>query len=426
MDEKASVKRAVERCLAAIEQLDGHVLAWETVFAEEALRQAEALDREERPCPLKGLVVGLKDVFDLAGRPPGNGAPVKSDRVPKEDAALVRQLRSAGAVILGTTKLTEFCWYRPTVTRNPHHLDHTPGGSSSGSAAAVAAGMVPFAVGTQTNGSVIRPASFCGIYGFKPTFGIVDTLGMSHISRSLDHPGFFSREPEWLLRVFDVLTGYGGTGTAVATERIQPSVVSRRLKVGVLDTSPMEGITPDALAAVKRYAEALAAQGIAVREMRVPAWFLNVKETFESIFHPEVYSLLGPVLAAAEGIPIGPEIRWVVEQGSKASIQSYLDGLRRKDELTWKVTELFGDCDLLVLPSTLGPAPKGLSSTGNPAMSTLSSIVGLPCASIPFGTSADGLPLGVQVWARKYHDRDLLSVLPQLPAQLVRPPYFAE
>ncbi|MCL6515497.1 amidase [Alicyclobacillus sp.] len=424
--EKGSVRSQVERSLAAIERLDGTVLAWEAVFAEDALRRAEELDRDDTPRPLKGLVVGLKDVFDLAGRAPTNGTTFRPGRIPKADAALVHRLCEAGAVILGVTKLTEFCWYRPTVTRNPHNPEHTPGGSSSGSAAAVAAGMVPFAVGTQTNGSIIRPASFCGVYGFKPTFGVVDTLGLTHISRSLDHPGFFARDPRWFLRVFDVLTRYGGGIPAPADFERSPAD-SRRLTIGVLDVSRMEGITEDALSAVRRYAEALSAEGHGIRGIEPPEWFFDVKATFEAIFHPEVHSLVGPVLAEAEaqGVVAGPEIRAVVEAGSRVDVETYLQGLRSKDNLTWRVIELFGDCDFLVLPSTLGPAPKGLSSTGNPAMSTLSSIVGLPCASIPFGTGADGLPLGVQVWARKYHDRDLLSALPALPVELVQPRHFA-
>jgi Asp-tRNA(Asn)/Glu-tRNA(Gln) amidotransferase A subunit family amidase len=424
MQPRASVKSEVERCLAVIRQLDDKVMAWETVFAEEALERAEALDREDAPLPLKGLIVGLKDVFDLAGRAPGNGATVKPKRIPTRDAALVAQLRAAGAVILGMTKLTEWCWYRPTVTRNPYNLEHTPGGSSSGSAAAVAAGMVPFAVGTQTNGSVIRPASFCGVYGFKPTFGILNTLGMTHISRSLDHPGFFAREPELLLRVFDVLTQFGH---ADVQQGVHASAgVPVRPKIGVLDVSRMDGVTHESLDTVKHYRETLAEHGYDVREISVPEWFNQAKEAFESIFYPEAYSLLGYLLETEDACQLGPEIRYVLEQGAKATLHSYLTGLRMKDELTCKVTELFGEYDLLVLPATLGPAPKGLSSTGDPAMSTLSSLVGLPCASIPFGVNAHGLPLGVQVWARKYHDRMLLTALLDLPAQRVPAEYAAE
>jgi Asp-tRNA(Asn)/Glu-tRNA(Gln) amidotransferase A subunit family amidase len=422
-DRMLSVREKVENCLEAIKKLENQLNAWERVFEDTALHQADLLDRDSKPLPLKGLIVGLKDIFDLAGRFPGNGAAVEPLKIPASDAAIVKQLQDAGAIILGTTKLTELCWFRPCDTRNPHNHQHTPGGSSSGSAAAVAAGMVPFAIGSQTNGSTIRPASFCGIYGFKPTFGVLNTAGMTRISRSLDHPGLLARKPEDISTVFDVLTQYRNREN-FRNYDTQPENPSS-LKIGVLDIWGVPSLSRDMADEFENYIQVLKDEGYHLKEISLPGWFINVKELFQSIFFPEVHSMLGYILERGEGHKIGPEIRQSIEEGAKATLHSYFEALRRRDHLVHEVDQLFGDCDIVILPSALGPAPAGLEYTGDPFMTTVTSLVGIPSASIPIGVNSDRLPLGIQAWARKYCDRTLLYALRRLPAKLVQPSLYA-
>jgi Asp-tRNA(Asn)/Glu-tRNA(Gln) amidotransferase A subunit family amidase len=211
-DGKISSDELTRACLARIEAREPEVQAWAFLDPEHALRQARAADewrKRGRPLgPLHGLPVGVKDIIDTADMPTENGTVLHKGRMPRHDAAAVRMLRAAGAVILGKTVTTECAYFSPGKTRNPRNIEHTPGGSSSGSAAAVAAGMVPAAIGSQTAGSVIRPASFCGVYGYKPTHGLIPRTGVLTLSRALDHVGCFSRSVEDLALLAEVLTGY--------------------------------------------------------------------------------------------------------------------------------------------------------------------------------------------------------------------------
>ncbi|HSD60121.1 MAG TPA: amidase, partial [Burkholderiales bacterium] len=211
-DGVVSSEQLVEVCLGRVGETDGAVQAWAHLDPAYALEQARAADAwrlEGRPTgPLHGVPVGVKDVFDTADMPTENGSALDAGRTPSRDATVVARLRAAGAVILGKTVTTEFATYTPGKTRNPHNPEHTPGGSSSGSAAAVAAGMVPLALGSQTNGSVIRPAAFCGVLGFKPTHGLISRHGMLGLSRSLDHVGLFARTVEDVALLAGQLAGY--------------------------------------------------------------------------------------------------------------------------------------------------------------------------------------------------------------------------
>jgi Asp-tRNA(Asn)/Glu-tRNA(Gln) amidotransferase A subunit family amidase len=414
----------VEACLEAIAGLDDKVHAWETIFHNAARAQADLLDSGAKSGPLKGLVIGLKDIFEITGRPSGNGAKTKPARIPEADATLVRLIENAGGIVLGMTKLTEFCWFRPGPTCNPHNLEHTPGGSSSGSAAAVAAGMVPVAIGSQTKGSTIRPASFCGIYGFKPSFGTVSSAGMTHLTRSLDHPGILARNPEDIANVFEVLAQYDKNDLA-SSYLVSAQEIPDDLKIGVLDCNGLASLTPEMNQALMDYSCRLKEEGYRVKEICLPDWFFRAEEIYQPIFLAEASDLLGYIVEQGDGDKVGVELREVIEEGKKISIDSYFAALKMRDEVSAQVDSLFDEFDIVVLPSTLGPAPAGLQSTGDPVMTVISSIIGIPAASIPIGLTQEGMPLGIQVWARKYHDRLLLSALNRLPANLVPPPFFA-
>ena len=211
-DGALSAEELVEACLARIAEADPAIEAWTYLDPEHARTQARARDADRREGraigPLHGLPIGIKDIFDTADMPTEDGTVLHAGRTPAHDAAAVAMLRAAGAVILGKTVTTECATYTPGKTRNPHNPEHTPGGSSSGSAAAVAAGMVPLALGSQTNGSVIRPAAFCGVYGFKPTHGLIPRSGVLKLSRTLDHVGVFARSIEDVALICEALVGY--------------------------------------------------------------------------------------------------------------------------------------------------------------------------------------------------------------------------
>ncbi|MDQ0219528.1 amidase [Peribacillus cavernae] len=418
-----SVRENVEACLQAIASQDHQLHAWEAVFEESARNQAAQLDNGAKNGPLKGLVIGLKDIFEMTGRPPGNGANVKPIRIPETTATLVRLLENAGAIMLGTTELTEFCWFRPGPTRNPHNLEHTPGGSSSGSAAAVAAGMVPVAIGSQTKGSTIRPASFCGIYGFKPTFGVVSCAGMTHLCPSFDHPGIFARSPEDIVSVFEVLAQYDKNDPRSINLAIRQEL-SQDLTIGVFDCNRLASINPEMSQALTNYTHRLKEEGFHVKGIPLPDWFFHAEEIFQPIFLAEASDCLGYIIKQGEGDKVGAEIRDVIEEGKKVTIESYFSALKKRDELSVQVDLLFDEFDIVVLPSSLGPAPASLQSTGDPVMTVISSMIGIPAASIPTGLDRDGMPLGMQIWARKYHDRQLLSALKCLPAKLIPPSSF--
>ena len=207
-----SSKQMVEACLARVREADGQIQAWAFLDPDHALAQARAADElrlSGRPVgPLHGVPVGVKDIFDTADMPTENGSVLHAGRTPSRDATVVAMLRGAGAVIMGKTVTTEYAFLAPGKTRNPYNPDHTPGGSSSGSAAAVAAGMVPLAIGSQTNGSTIRPAAFCGVLGFKPTHGLIPRHGILTLSRTLDHVGLFARTIEDIALLAEQLAGY--------------------------------------------------------------------------------------------------------------------------------------------------------------------------------------------------------------------------
>lgn len=423
------VRSVVTADLARIAELDPVVMAFEEVFTEQAMAAAAALDAEPvasenghprgaatgaRPGPLHGLTVGIKDIFELAGRAPGNGHPAVFDMVhrpvPADDAPLVSALRDAGAILVGTTKLTELCWYHPTVTRNPHDLACTPGGSSSGSAAAVAAGMVRAAVGSQTNGSVVRPASYCGIYGYKPTFGRVDTTGMTRISLSFDHPGFFARDAQTL------------TTVTAAAGGIHLPTGSTSLVAGVVDLSGVDAVDAEVRAGVGQYVGLLREAGHTVVRVDLPELLApEMFEAFFGVFAPELHALHRELLAQGIAERLSTETLEILRRGAETSGRRRRAAEQACADLRVSVDRRFGNCDVLVLPAATSTAPRGLASTGSPAMSTLSSLTGVPVAAVPAGLGASGRPVGVQLWGRPGADEMLLSALPHLPFRTVAP-----
>ncbi|MFP5370188.1 MAG: amidase family protein, partial [Actinomycetes bacterium] len=322
----------------------------------------------------------------------------------------VRVLRDAGAVVVGMTKSTELCWYSPTTTRNPHDLACTPGGSSSGSAAAVAAGMVRAALGSQTNGSVVRPASYCGVYGFKPTLDRVDIAGMTRISLSFDHPGFFARDASTLAAVTAAAGGF-----RVPAE-------GGPLVVGVVDVSGSDVVEPEVRAVADSYVELLRGAGHTVVLVQLPE--LLAPETFDAffgVFAPEFFELHRGLLSPEVAARLSTQTLELLRRGADTSGDRRRAAEQACADLRTRLDQRFGDCDVLVLPAATSAAPRGLASTGSPAMSTLSSLTGVPVAAVPAGLGASGRPVGMQVWGRLGADELLLAALPSLPFRMVAP-----
>jgi Asp-tRNA(Asn)/Glu-tRNA(Gln) amidotransferase A subunit family amidase len=395
----ASVTDIVAGCLDRAAELEGAVGAFRILDEDGARSTAKRLDG----CiagPLHGLVVGIKDVIDTADLPTGYGSPLFDGHRPARDAEVVAALRRTGAIVLGKTESTEFAMYRPTRTRNPWDLARTPGGSSSGSAAAVAAGMVPVAFGTQTAGSVIRPAAYCGVYGFKPTRGWVSTSGIWRLSERLDTVGLFARSAADLALVYQVLqpeTARSGNAVTKPT-------------VAVLNTAEWDTCDDAVRDALSSVADRLSDRGWQVRDMSMPAPWRYLPEQHKVVMAVEVAKNLHASLGERVG-QISEQAQAVVEQGDRCRAVEYLAALEARDEALRALAPLAATVDLVLTPSALGVAPEGLDFTGDPVMCRTWTLLGLPAANVPAFRRTDGLPVGVQFVGLR---RDDLSYLNQL------------
>lgn len=349
--------------------------------------------------PLAGVGFGVKDVIDVAGMPTRSGSPATSPAPASWDASCVAQLRAAGAVPIGKTVTAEFAYASPGPTRNPRLLTHTPGGSSSGSAAAVAAGMVDMALGTQTGGSMIRPAAFCGVVGFKPTFGRVHRQGMSVLCDSLDTIGWFSRSVEQSRAIASVLL----------PQKIAAQPPTRPPRVALLACEAIGTLAPAARQALEDCAARLRDQGASVITPELDSDLKTLLPLHTQTMYAELARGLLPVLQSPQGDLISPVLRDAVMQGLKISYADYVQCQHTRGELARQWLERFGDIDILITPSAPGPAPAGLQSTGSSAFNRVWSLLGWPALHLPTGLTDNGLPVGVQCVARPDQDHALLA-----------------
>jgi aspartyl-tRNA(Asn)/glutamyl-tRNA(Gln) amidotransferase subunit A len=389
----------LEECLARIRKVDPGLQAWVHVDEAGALavareRAAEAKAGKFRG-PLHGIPVGIKDIFHVAGMPTTAGAGPFAHEMPAEDATAVLRLRAAGAVIIGKTATTEFAYMDPAPTRNPWNPEHTPGGSSSGSAAAVAARMVPLALGTQTVGSVLRPAAYCGVVGVKPTHGLVPAAGVIPLAWSLDHVGCFARS------VRDAALGLGVL--AGRTLRVSPAPPA----VG-LPTAWVDRATPEVVAHVREMAERLAKAGARVEDMALPPSMSRLEEAGRNVMRVEA--------AAYHADRFGTDlsrhrtgIADLVRSGLALSGVEYVRANRARLACRADMAPLFARYQVLLTPVAPAPAPKGLASTGDPSFCAPWSFIGVPSISLPSGIAPSGLPLAVQLVAGPEREEDLLG-----------------
>ena len=382
-------------CLERIAAEEPRVEAWEFLDPELALAQARRIDAAGRPGPLRGLPVGVKDIIDTADMPTARGSALFAGRRPAEDAACVAALRRAGGLVLGKTVTTELAYFTPGKTRNPRDPSRTPGGSSSGSAAAVAAGMVPAALGTQTAGSIIRPASFCGVVGFKPSHGLFSLAGVSPFAPSLDTLGFLARSAADLPLL----------ARALGADLARPAP-PRPPRMGLCRTEGWAAAAPESRAAVEGGAERLRAAGADVAQADDGPFrgLTEAQRTVMAFEAAEALAELRPQLAR-----LGPELQEILRQGEATPRAAY-DGARARAEAARRrLPELFGRFDVLLTASAPGEAPEGLSSTGDPALNRIWTLLGLPCASLPCAEGPHGLPVGVQLVGPPGGDAALLA-----------------
>jgi Asp-tRNA(Asn)/Glu-tRNA(Gln) amidotransferase A subunit family amidase len=400
--------------LATVEQAEADVGAWAFLDRTYLLAQADAADEARRAGrelgPLHGVPVGVKDIIDTADMPTENGTILHAGRRPQRDAAVVARLRAAGALLMGKTVTTELATYAPGKTRNPHHLEHTPGGSSSGSAAAVAARMVPLAVGTQTNGSVIRPASFCGVVGYKPTEGWISRRGILQQSPVLDQVGVFARSVEDAALLAQCLAGHDADDPATQARPVPHLAAGEQAEspappvIGFARTALWERVAPAARTAL---AGLVASLGTRVAEVELPQ---------ECAAAPELHRLLMEADIARSfereyergGAQLSESLRGQILRGRQVSAADWQRAMERRAAIRGAVDGLFERFDALLTPAALGTAPRGLQSTGDPVMSTLWTFTGQPAISLPLLRGPDGLPLGVQLVGRLGDDARLL------------------
>lgn len=390
----------VAACLERIAARDPEVRAWACVDRELALKQAQALDRVSPRSPLHGVPVGIKDVIDTADLPTEYNSPIYRGHRPRWDAACVAVLRRAGCVILGKTVTTEFANNHPGATRNPRKLTHTPGGSSSGSAAAVADFMVPLALGTQTGGSTIRPAAYCGVVGCKPSFGSINRAGLKFVAESLDTIGLIARSAEDIALLLHVLSG-----RAIPDLQARPG---RKPRIGLFRTPRWHEADAATQAAIESAAARLAMAGAKVSEFEAPPGYAQLFDGQNRIMcYEEARALAWEHANHAD--QISESLRPRIEEGWALSREAYDAARLLARDCRRRLAEQMQNCDYLLTPSAPGEAPATLTTTGTSVFNRVWTLLGVPCVTLPFGTGPNGLPLGVQLVGSFDGDSDLLA-----------------
>ena len=418
---------ATRAALAQIERLNPAIRAWIHVAPELALRQAEAADRklaEGKGGALCGVPIGVKDIFNTADMPTQMGSPIWEGFTPGNDARVVHYLRMADAVLPGKTVTAEFAVHAPGPTRNPHNPEHMPGTSSSGSAAATAAGMVPLALGTQTAGSIIRPASYCGVYGFKPSFGLLPRTGMLKTTDSLDTVGIFARAVEDLALLFEIVRVHGidyPISHAALNDPARRDKGAGPWRVGLLRGPKWENAEPYARQALEDFGRRLAGvPEVEVDEMAMPASFGRAHEIHATIYDRTLAYYFKEEFAAQT--LVSPIMYDIVQRGNRLTLDQYKAALAAQNTLARECDEfLDGRYDIIVDLSTGGEAPKGLDSHDRLDNCLIWTLCGIPAINLPVFTGPLGLPFGAQIFARRYNDYLLLNFARHLQAHgLVR------
>lgn len=401
-------EKLVRGYLNRIAQRDEIVKAWAHLDPDQAIAQAKAADATSGGL-LRGIPVGVKDIIDTYDMPTGHNSPIFEGKVPFGDAACVALCRTANAVIMGKTVTTEFANRHAGATTNPHDPAHTPGGSSSGSAAAVADGHVPLAFGTQTGGSVIRPAAYCGVVGYKPTFGDFSRVGIKMQCHSVDTLGLMAR-------TLDDIALFRAAVLKLPPVRIDREI--GRPRIGVCRSPVWDKAEPETKALIEETATRLSDKGASVIDVAFAAPFADVIDDhaaitgFESVRNYADERLRNPDKVSDE-LMNGP-----MKRGLAVSFDRYVAAQRKATAFKVHVDSLFDKVDLLLTPSAPGEAPQGIAFTGDPVFNSIWTLAGTPCVTLPAGTGPRGLPLGVQLVGLRHADDQLLSLAAWVAAHL--------
>src|SRR5216683_4833459 len=385
-------KRGLDRCLQRIKELEPTIHAWVKVQPE--IPTADG--------PLSEIPFGVKDIIETQGMSTEYGSPLYKGRVGTADAAIIREMRGRGAILLGKTVTTAFAYRTPGPTRNPRNLEHTPGGSSSGSAAAVAAGMVPFTIGEQTRGSMIRPASYCGVTGFKPTYDLLSTEGMLPVSKSLDTLGLFTHTPADMLALWNAL-GHTSGG-------------EEQFAFGAPE--PIPECEPEMANAFRQALSLLRRSGVSIKPVDISELLKKLDEANDVEMFYEG-ARFNEARLKEFGDRLDQPLANLIRDGLKIPVEKYDEAKRYLTDSRVRMAEIFKSTPVILTPASTGPAPLGLSNTGDPRMNAPWTALGTPAISIPMPV-ASGLPLGLQLTADLGQDSRVLQA-----ALLLQKPFHA-
>ena len=396
-----SAQSVIAQTFDLIQEYDYQTQAWVCRDEQAALAKARLIDAGHVSGLLPGVPIGVKDIIDTADYPTSYGSSIYQHYQPAHDAACVALAKEAGAIVVGKTVTTEFACFEPGPTRNPHNLAHTPGGSSSGSAAAVASGMIALAFGTQTAGSLIRPASYCGIWTLKPSYGLFSLAGVKGTAQSLDTLGIFARHVEDLALMRAVLLKEPARAFASRPD-YSPTIAICR-------TPDWDRVEPASARALSQAAGSLERIGAKVIDIDLPPEFMNLTQAQRTIQAFETARTLS-VERIHHSHQLSPSLLALIEQGLACTTEAYLEALNLAVQCRQKLKDLFRSYDAILAPSAPGTAPAGLTTTGDPVFSRMWTLLHVPSLNIPMEFAENGLPVGVQLVADLLCDRKLLQL----------------
>ena len=415
----------VKSYIEQIKKKEKEVEAWEFFDQELVLKQAKKLDelhQSGKHGDLHGIPVGIKDIFDTEDMPTTDGTEIHKKNPSWNDCTVVSKLKQAGAIIMGKTVTAELAYYSPGKTKNPHDTTRTPGGSSSGSAAAVASHMVPLAVGSQTNGSVIRPASYCGVVGYKPTKGLISRHLVLQISRALDQVGVFANSIEDAALISEQLIGHDKQDPdtslnprpkllAASKEKPPAEPVLAHIKLPF-----MNELEEDVKEGFKEIKDELKGK---VDEIELPEGFAGIPDWHKIIMESDMARSFSEEYKKSKN-KLSDKIIEAIERGMKYTSVEYNNALAKVDVANAYFNQFFHDYDAILTPSACGEAPKGLESTGNPIFCTIWTYCGMPCISLPLLQGKNGLPVGVQLVSSLFDDERLFRNASWLTSKIKR------
>ena len=386
-------------CLEHIARRNSTVAAFRHLNPEFSLAEAARADAQTPASALHGVPFAVKDVIDTQDFPTEYGSVIHRGRRPRHDARCVSLMREAGAVLLGKVVTTEYALFTPNETRHPRNPAHTPGGSSSGTAAAVADCMVPIAFGNQTAGSLIRPAAFCGVYGLKPTHGTTDGAGILPLQLYFDTLGYMAREIEDIQRFYGIVSQQAQTETWPA---------GRRPRIGLCKTFQWEFAEAAARDVLFGAAEQFARHGCDVADFEMPAAWRDLVAVHRRVLYAGLAQSLAADYQRSPEL-MSASVREIIAEGEAISPADYAEAHRYADQCRQSVNECFGEFDAIICPSAPGEAPVG-TATGNPIFQVSWTLLGVPCLNLPTGYGPHGLPLGIQLIGRRHDDRSVLAL----------------